>query len=319
MKVLRNPTLWGVGALAIVTVLCLVAAWLYVSPPEQKAVSFYTTDASSIRPGDQVRIAGIAVGKVQSLSLEADQVRVQARIDSSAFVGDRSQVDVRMLTVVGGYYVNVTSLGNTPLGDKPIPKDRVTMPYNLMRTLTDATKITENVNPKPLNETLNQLQSGLSDGNVQSITAIVDAGNTVMSTIDRQRGQVTAILNMSDEYVRALNGFGDQLKQLVLKVSVLEQTMVLYGEALASSQQGMGQIIEALKPVGTFYMNHRDEFLEKVSHWEQTAQDWANRNGVIVRGLRHVRNKIERILDAENAGPDLLATDFCMPLPGSPC
>ena len=47
-----------------------------------------------------------------------------------------------MLTVVGGYYVSILSLGDKPLGAKPIPLERVRMPYNLMRTLADATKLT---------------------------------------------------------------------------------------------------------------------------------------------------------------------------------
>ena len=48
----------------------LVAGWLYVSPPRQNTVMFYTQDAASLRPGDQVRIAGVIVGKVNDLALE---------------------------------------------------------------------------------------------------------------------------------------------------------------------------------------------------------------------------------------------------------
>lgn len=113
MKILRNSTLWGGGALILLLVVALVAAMLYTHPLGQKTVTFYTDDAASIRPGDQVRIAGINVGKVQDLALESNQVRVRAQVEGSAFVGDRSQVEVRMLTVVGGYYVSITSLGDT--------------------------------------------------------------------------------------------------------------------------------------------------------------------------------------------------------------
>src|SRR3978361_201869 len=181
MKVLRNPTAWGAGALALMTIVALVTAMVYVSPPGQKTITFYTDDAAAIRPGDPVRIAGINVGKVQDLALEADQVRVQARVDNNAFIGDRSQVQVRMLTVVGGYYVSISPIGDTPLGAQPIPLERVTMPYSLMRTLTDATKITDNVAPKPINESLNQVQQGLTGTNVDSVSAVIDAGNKVMS------------------------------------------------------------------------------------------------------------------------------------------
>jgi phospholipid/cholesterol/gamma-HCH transport system substrate-binding protein len=319
MKVLRNPTLWGASALAILTAVALTAAALYINPAGQKTVTFYTQDAASIHPGDQVRIAGIAVGKVNDLSLELNQVRVRARVEDDAFVGDQSQLQIRMLTVVGGYYVNILSLGASPLGAKPIPLERVTMPYNLMRTITDATKITENVNPKPINESLNEIQKGLTGSNVETISAIIDAGNRVMSTIEKQRGQVTAILNLSDEYIRALSNFGDGLKQLVAKLSILEQTFVIYAAGFGTAIKGLGDILDQTEPLGTFYYNHRDWFIERVRNWTEKARMWADRSGTIVRALRLVRNKIERVLDAQNAPPELLATDLCMPIPGSPC
>lgn len=319
MSVLRNPTLWGAGALVIVTILGLVAALLYISPPGQTTVTFYTDDSASIRPGDQVRIAGIPVGKVQDLSLEADHVRVRTRVDENAFVGDRSTVDVRMLTVVGGYYVNIVSLGDKPLGTNTIPLERVTMPYSLIRTLTDATKITENVNTKPVNESLDELQNGLKGANVDTLSAVINAGNDVMSTIDRQRGQISAILNLSDEYIQALSNFGDELKQMILKVSVLEQTLALYSKALAASISQMSKVIEGIMPIAEFYLKHRDKFLEKVREWQARARMWADRSGVIVRGLHRVRDKLERVLGAQNARPELLATDLCIPVPGVPC
>lgn len=320
MKILRNPTLAGAAALVLVTVLSLVAAWIYVDPPGQKSVSFYTTDAASIRPGDQVRIAGITVGKVKDLVLEADQVRVRAQVDDGAFVGDQSHVEVRMLTVVGGYYVNIVSLGETPLGNKPIPSERVTMPYSLIRTLTDATKITEQVNPKPIKESLDEMQKGLTGTNVETLSAVINAGNTLMSTIDKQRGQVTAILDLSDEYVRSLSNFSDELRMLVRKVSILEQTFDLYSKGFGDTLLRIGEVSDGiLAPLGDFYLGHREKFLSQVRDWMAKARMWAERNGSIVRGLRLVRNKIERVLDAQNAPPQVLATDLCMPIPGSPC
>jgi phospholipid/cholesterol/gamma-HCH transport system substrate-binding protein len=319
LKLLRHPTVWGAGALVLATAVGLVVAWLYVSPPGQKIVTFYTNDAASVHPGDQVRIAGIPVGKVKDLALEQDRVRVRAGVDGYAFVGDQSQVDVRMLTVVGGYYVNIVSLGQAPLGTKSIPVQRVTMPYNLMQTLADSTKITDKVDPKPLKESLDQLQHGLSGDNVQSLSAIVDAGNTLMSTIQRQRGQVTEILNFSDEYIRALNNYSDGLRTLVRKISLAERTLDLYSKEFGDTLLTFGRVFDELGPVAQFYVNHRDKFLEKVRDWLERARMWAEQNGVIIRGVREVRNKIERVLSAQNAPPELLATDMCMPIPGSPC
>ena len=150
MRLLRSPVAWGVAAMAFATVVALVVAYVYYNTPgKSQIVSFYTDDANSIRVGDEVRMAGIKVGTVTELSLEPSQVLVKATINDNAFVGDQSQVDVRMLTVVGGYYVNLASMGSNPLGAQAIPLARVTMPYSLVRALTDTTKITDNVDTTP--------------------------------------------------------------------------------------------------------------------------------------------------------------------------
>ena len=319
MRVLRDPRLWGASTLAIVTVLGLVAAMVYVSPPGNRIVTFSTDDASSITPGITVRIAGITVGKIKDLSIEPDQVRVRATVEGSAFVGDQSNVQVRMLTVVGGYYVNIDSLGDTPLGDRVIPRDRVTMPYSLIRALADATNVTERVQTAPINQSLNEVQQGLAGPNLESISSIVDAGTKLTDTLDRQQGQMTAILNLSDEYIQHLSNYRGQLKQLIEKISILEQTLVLYGKGFAGALQGMGNVMQGIGTVGVFYMNHRDKFLAKFIHWQQIVRTWADRSGLVVRILRRTRNRMERTLDAQNAPPELLATDLCIPLPASPC
>jgi phospholipid/cholesterol/gamma-HCH transport system substrate-binding protein len=311
---------WGVAALVIVTVLALTAAAVYISPPGQKTVVFYTDDAASVRPGDSVRIAGITVGKVEGMSIEADRVQVRASVDQDAFVGDQSQIQVRMLTVVGGYYVNLVSLGDKPLGQRAIPLEHVTMPYNLMRTLADSTKITEHVDPKPIRESLDEIQAGLTGTNVDTLSTVIAAGNALTDTIDKQRGQISRILDLSDEYIQSLSNYRDKLKELVSKISILEQTLVLYGKGFAGALKGMGDIGDAfLVPFGKFWVNHREEFIQRVREWQDRVRRWVDDNSRIVPRLRRVRDKIERVLDAQNARPELLATDLCIPMPGSPC
>lgn len=320
MKVLRNPLTLGAGAVAFAVVVALVLAYIYYNPPGQsKIVTFYTTDAASIRAGNEVRMAGIRVGTVDELSLESKRVRVQMRVNDDAFVGDQSQVDVRMLTVVGGYYVNVNSIGDAPLGAEPIPAERVTMPYNLLQAISDTTKVTENVNPKPINESLNEIQRGLTGSNVEAISAAVDAGNSLISTMEKQRGQVGAILDVSNEYMRALNDHRDQISELVRKMSIVSQTLVLYGKGLEAQIDGLGEAVVAIRPIADSYENHRLEFIEKVRQYQHRVRLFVERNGLTVRALQRVQNLFDRVLDAQNARPALLATDLCIPVPRSPC
>jgi phospholipid/cholesterol/gamma-HCH transport system substrate-binding protein len=322
MSTTGSERFWGITALVMVSIVSVVAAFLYASPPNQQTVSFYTDDAASIRPGDTVRIAGIVVGTVEDLSIEPNQVRVRARVNQDAFVGDQSQIQVRMLTIVGGYYVTIVPLGRSPLGTRSIPKERVTMPYNLMQTLADSTKITEHVSPNPIRETIDQLQQGLRGPNVDSVTALLKAGNSIAETLERQRGQFSTILDLSDEYIDRLAGYRDRLQDYIRKIAILEQSLILYGKGFGDAMMGIGAIVVAIQPaVPDFYFTHRADFLEKVQGILGDLRTIQSRNGAFVRLLGRMHDRMERALDRQNnfIRPELLATDICIPIHGSPC
>ncbi len=315
-----SPLLLGIVALIMVAVVAVGAVVMYVNPPGRQTVVFHTDDAAAVRPGDAVRIAGVNVGKIKDLTIEPERVRVRATVDKDAFVGDQSQIQVRMRTVVGGYYTAIVSLGDEPLGDNVIPLERVSMPYNLVRTVTDATRVADDVAAGTVRDALDNVQRGLSgEGNVETLAAIMDAGNSLTAAIDQQRGQISSILNLSDEYIHSLSNYTDELKELIRKVSIIEQTLVLYSDGFGQALKGMGDVLDALNPIGQFFADHRDKFIEKVRNWQEIVQTWADRSGLVVRGLRRVRDKLDRVLDAQNARPDLLATDLCIPIPGKAC
>jgi phospholipid/cholesterol/gamma-HCH transport system substrate-binding protein len=318
---MRSERVWGAVALAVVTIAGVVAALLYTSPPNQRIVSFYTEDAASVRTGDTVRIAGIVVGKVKDLAIEPDQVRVRTSVDRDAFIGDKSQIQVRMLTVVGGYYVTIVPLGSAPLGTRAIPKERVTMPYRLMQALTDTTKITENVTSKPIKDSIDQLQQGLGGANTESIQAVLNAGNSIADTLERQRGQLSNILNLSDEYIDRLANYRDVLQGYIRRIAILEESLILYGKGFADGLRGMGALGTALNPVNAFYFKHRADFLEKVRGILGDMRTITERNGLLVRLLGRIHDRMEIALDKQNnfVRPELLATDICIPMHGSPC
>ena len=265
VNAMRSQRFWGAAALAVITIVGVVVALLYVNPPNRRIVTFYTDDAASVRPGDTVRIAGVIVGTVKDLSLEPDQIRVRASVERDAFLGDQSQVQVRMLTVVGGYYVTIIPLGKAPLGTRTIPKERVTMPYSLMQALTDTTKITEHVTPKPIKESIDELQQGLRGTNVDSVAAVLNAGNSIADTLDRQRGQLSKILQLSDEYIDRLTNYRDRLQEYIRKIAIVEESLILYGEGFADAISGIGAVVDSLKPVVDLYFTHRQDFLDEGS------------------------------------------------------
>ncbi len=322
MKQVRRDRLWGAIVIAVLAIITVVATVLYVSPPNEKVVTFYTDDAAAIRPGDTVRIAGIVVGNVKDLTRQPEQIKVNVKVRRDAFVGDQSQVQVRMLTVVGGYFVTIIPLGDAPLGDRAIPKERVTMPYSLTETLADTTKLTEHVSAQPIKDSIEQLQHGLTGDNLDSVTSVLKAANAVADKMDQQRGQISKILDLSTEYVQSLTAYRGQLQEYIRRLAILEATLVIYGKGFADALIGIGAIVQAAKfGLVIPYFNHRQDFLDRVNGLLTDVRTIADRNGAFVRFLGRVHDRMERSLDRQNnfIRPELLATDLCIPTHGSPC
>ena len=320
MKILKDPRLWGASAFALLAILGMVAAMIYVSPPGDKVVSFYTEDASSITPESPSASPASRSARSRTSSIEPEQVRVRATVKGDAFVGDQSTVAVRMLTVVGGYYVNIDSLGDTALGDHAITRERVTLPYSLIRALTDTTKITQGVPDRSGQPSAEPGTAGVDrpEPRVASRRSS-HAGSKLTETLDRQSGQLSAILTCPMNTSTAWPTTAANFRSWSARSPSWSRRWCCTARACprpwwawATSSQGLG-------PVGELYLNHRDKFLARFIHGQQTIRAWADRSGLIVRILRRTRDRMEATLDVQHAPPELLATDLCIPLPESPC
>jgi hypothetical protein len=195
------------------------------------------------------------------------------------------------------------------------------MPYNLIQALSDTTKITEHVVPKPIKENIDQLQQGLRGTNAESVTTLLNAGNSIADTLDRQRGELSKILALSDEYIDQLANYRDVLQKYIRKVAILEESLVLQGKSFGDALSGIGAIVEALHPVLDLYYTHKEDFLERARAILGEFRTITSRNGVVVRLLGRIHDRMERALDRQNnfIRPELLATDICIPVHGSPC
>jgi phospholipid/cholesterol/gamma-HCH transport system substrate-binding protein len=97
------------GLLGAVAVVVLLAAVGIVSVVETGMTTYTAelSDAGSVRADDDVRVAGITVGKIKSVTLQSDHVDMSFTVKDDVFIGDATSLEVRMLTIVGGHYLAV--------------------------------------------------------------------------------------------------------------------------------------------------------------------------------------------------------------------
>jgi len=101
--------------------------------------------AAQIRPGDQVTIAGIAVGAVRDLKLAADHVIATFAIRNDIHLGADTRAAIKLTTLLGSRYVALEPAGTGGLEQHTIRIANTSVPYDLQEALADATTTFEQV------------------------------------------------------------------------------------------------------------------------------------------------------------------------------
>ena len=317
-----NDMLLGASAALVAIVVLAGAALYYLHPPGRKTVVFETTDAASISVGQDVRVAGVSIGKVTKVEIESTTVRVEAEVESDAFIGSDSTVDVRMLTPVGGYAITIVPNGVAPLGDNVIPVENVTVPYSISEVLQAAPHVTDEVDGTVINANIGQVADAL-ESNSTSFTSIVNGMNSITTVLDHQRDQVRTIMNLSAEYLSAFNGDREFVFELIRKAEIVLGTYNSTSAGFNEAYHRLGDVVMRIQSLERFYLGHSDEILAAVNQLRTSVAEYQETLGPATDRLLALKSQLEAWLGPDGlktiTGGDLLASQVCVPIPGRTC
>ncbi|MEE3849628.1 MlaD family protein [Gordonia sp. LSe1-13] len=293
--------------LAIIGLVVALASIVEVDSTTYKAE---VTDAGFLKTGDEVRVAGIKVGTVSDLVLHGDHVSVRFTVDDHVHVGDASTLSVRMLTVVGGYYLAVLPMGTEPLGESTIPASRVQLPYSLPALFQDAADPIADIDGNPMREALAEIRQS-SGGRPDSIRHAVGAVESIVNILDRQNRDISRTLAVSDEYIRTLNDTKSVLRQFITSSNILEdlaeQSLTQVGKALGT----VARLLARLTPVS--------------EHWRSTFLPMARSLSDSIPPLQQLHGELTALLEAVTTLGDSLrplgegVPKICVPTQDRPC
>jgi phospholipid/cholesterol/gamma-HCH transport system substrate-binding protein len=307
--------------LAVVIVVVLATVF-YLNPLGRKSFSFRTTDASAITVGQDVRVAGIGVGSVTAVSMEAESVVVEAEIDDSVLVGSDSRIEVRMLTPVGGYAITLIPLGEIPIGDRPIPMEQVQVPYSIGDVLQAAPHATDNIKGDTVDANLDEVARALGE-NSSSVGSVISGMTSIARIMDEQREQVRTVAALAAEYTQTVNAnrefVFDLIRQIDIVLSTYNTTHVGFNEAYRL----LGEVLMTLAPFESYYLEHKEEVLGAVNQAKSVIEDFQTTVGPTITNLETMRSQLADWLTPEGlatiAGGQLMASDICVPVPGRKC
>src|SRR4051794_17340715 len=132
----RNPLPIGIAGLATVGLLAALAFNLGgFSGGTSYSAAF--SEAAGLKSGEEVRIAGVKVGKVEGVTLEGDHVKV--KFTSGTPFGTDSRVQIKIKTLLGSHYLALEPKGpGRQSAHREIPVSRTTAPYDVVPALQDS-------------------------------------------------------------------------------------------------------------------------------------------------------------------------------------
>jgi len=212
----RNPVVVGAVSLAVVTGLILLAFNADKLPIIGGGDTYYAdfSEAGGLKANDEVRIAGVRVGKVDSVSLDGDHVKVAFRIQDDADFGTDTRAAIKVKTLLGAMYLSLEPAGPGQLSTgSEIPTTRTSSPYDVVQAFSGLARTSERIDTHRLAASLTTLadltrntpqnfRKALSG--VSALSTNLAARNEQIGTLLQNLRTVTTTLNSRDQDIVGL-------------------------------------------------------------------------------------------------------------------
>ena len=282
MRGALGPTLVKFGVFAVV--MSVLTAFLFFTFGQYRtgAVTGYSAlfnDASRLKDGDSVRVAGVRVGTVNGVALQPDKkVVVKFDADRSVVLTDGTKAAVRYLNLVGDRYLElVDGPGSTrrlPAGGQ-INVDHTAPALDLDLLLGGLKPLVRGLNPRDVNAlssallevfqgeggTLQSLfnkstsfTNTLAD-NDQTIERLIDNLNTVAATLQKDGGQFSGAI---DRLQRLVTGLANDRDTFGPAIDALSTGTVTLADLLGKARKPLSATVDQLSRLAPNLDNDKD-------------------------------------------------------------
>src|SRR3954447_11052915 len=260
----RNPLPIGIAGIVGILVLMLLAFNASRLPFIGGGTTYHAAfaDAGGLKSGDDVRVAGVKVGKVTAVKLQGDQVRVSLEIDSGGMrLGDQTRADVKIKTLLGQKYIALTPAGAGKLrGD--IPKNHTSTPLDVTEAFIGFGERAGAIDTGQLAKAFDTLAATFKD-TPPYVHASLDGLRRLSTTIASRDSQLRRLLSDANTVTETLASRDAEIAKLIndsnlILQTVYEQRVVIHNllvDTAAVSRQLSGLVRDNRAVIGPALAN----------------------------------------------------------------
>ncbi|CCH35176.1 MCE family protein [Actinosynnema sp. NPDC047251] len=281
MKTQRNPVTTGAVGLTVIALLLLAAFYSDDLPIVGGGTTYSAefTEAAGLVPANEVRVAGVKVGKVTKVRLDGDKVRVSFRV-KDAWVGDRTTATIRIKTLLGQKFLALDPQGSQPLdpGD-PIPRERTLSPYDVQEAFNGLASTVGQIDTEQLADSF-QVLSETFEGSAEHVRGALDGLSALSKTISSRDDQLARLLANTNQVTKTLSERNEQFEKLLAEGNLLLGELRKRKDAIGALLTGTRELSKELSGLvadNSAQLKPALEQLDRVSTMLQRNQDSLNR------------------------------------------
>ncbi len=230
----RNPVVIGAISLAVLAGLILSAFRADDLPLIGGGDTYYAafSEAGGLKANDEVRVAGVRVGKVDAVELDGDHVKVTFKVEGDVDFGKKSAASIRIKTLLGAMYLALEPAGSGQLAEEStIPVERTTSPYDVVEAFAGLAETSEKIDTDQLTQSLSTL-ADLGRNTPDEFRETLEGVSALSETLASRDEQINTLLTNLQKVSGVLGDRSDDIVTLMKDGDVLFKALVARRQAI---------------------------------------------------------------------------------------
>ncbi|BDB45204.1 virulence factor Mce family protein [Mycobacterium kiyosense] len=293
---MTGPRRLGSKGLRTITIVALVAALvggayvLFSAGGGGRKVTAYFTSAVGLYPGDQVRVLGVPVGKIESIEPQDKRVVIVMKVSDDVKIPRDAKAVIISPNLVAARFIQLTPAytGGAVLPEGAvIDLTRTGVPVEWDEVKEALTQLSVSLSPAagemqgPLGAAINQAANTL-DGNGQSFHSALTELAQVAGRLGDSRSDIFSTVKNLQVLVDALSQSNEQIVQFAGHVASVSQVLA---DSSRDLDQTLGTLNQALSDVRGFLQENNSNLIETVNQLKDFTQTLSDQSDNIEQVL----------------------------------
>ena len=246
----RNPIIVAIVGLVILAALALLAFDSQNLPIIGGGTGYtaYFAEDAGLQAGNEVRVAGVKVGRVTGISLAGNKVAVAFTVKNT-WIGNETRAAIRIKTLLGDKFLALDPQGTRPLNPAtPIPLSRTTSPYDVTQAFQGFGQEVTQINTAQLARSLETFSAAFAGTppyvrsalrGLASLSQVVASRDAQVTSLLASAKTVTGTLASEDNAFAKLLGDGNLLLAELQQRQAAVHALLTGTQALSTQLSGL--------------------------------------------------------------------------------